>query len=83
MESPNQPKRTTDERIDAIAMNLELASRMQQASDERITKLAERIDKLTATVEKHEQDWERVRRSVRAALTEWFSDNGDQGEEEQ
>lgn len=81
MNSEQQPKRTIDERLDAITMNLELASRMAQATDERMKATDERINKLTATVEKHEADWQRARRAMRAALAEWFSDDGDDGEQ--
>lgn len=76
MEQPN-----IDDRIEAMRQQLELLTHMQQTSEEHIDRLTDRIDKLTATVEKHEADWERVRRSVRAALTEWFSDNGEESGE--
>lgn len=79
--SDEQPKRSIDERLDAIAMNLHLASQMAKATDGRMEATDERINKLTATVEKHEADWQRARRAMRAALAEWFSDNGDDGEQ--
>lgn len=72
-----QPKRTIDERLEAITQTLEVVSHMQQTSEERI----ERLEKLAETNEKrwgaNEKRWDRLARAIQAGLEEYFSDNGD------
>lgn len=63
-----------DERLGAIKQTLELVSQMQLANEQN-------IKELTARANKHEQEWERFRRTMRAALTEWFSENGNEDEQ--
>lgn len=64
MMSPNEPqspKRTSDERIDALTMNLELQRGLQRDSDARISA---RIDKVIAAIK---IDAENIRALVRIA----------------
>lgn len=63
-----------DEGLGAIKQTLELVSQMQLANEQN-------IKELTARANKHEQEWERFRRTMRAALTEWFSENGNEDEQ--
>lgn len=72
MAKKKQPKpKTVDERLEFLVQSSETLH-------EDCRELYRVTSKLTATVEKHEQDWERFRRTMRAALAEWFSDNGDE-----
>ena len=60
-------KRTVDERIDAIALNVELMSEMQKHS-------MERMDRIEALLERHERDWQRFKRVMRAGLQAWLDE---------
>jgi hypothetical protein len=48
----NDGKRSIDERLDALTMNLELMSHANEAQDRRNEAQDRRIDKLTASIEK-------------------------------
>ena len=57
----NEQKRWTDERLDALATDVELLRGMT-------TDVIARIDKLAAVVELHEKKWRQIERSFAAAL---------------
>jgi ABC-type transporter Mla subunit MlaD len=64
--NPEQPKHTMDERLDALAMSLELLQAESQASSrtmEALTAVVAKLEALTAVVAKHEEEWERFRRA--------------------
>jgi hypothetical protein len=64
------PKRTIDERLDAMAETMELIQAESLAN-------ARKIEALTALVNTHEQEWNRFRRAMRAAFKEWMDgENG-------
>jgi len=64
--NPNEPKPNIDERLDALAMSLELLQAESQASSRTIETLAvvvAKMEALIAVVQKHEEEWERIRRA--------------------
>ena len=70
---PEEQRPSIDERIGALTMNLELLLKQGQEQDKRIDRLHQEIDR-------HEQDMQRFRRALRAAL-EAYMGNGE-GENE-
>lgn len=64
---PGPQKRTIDERLDALAMNMELL-------EKRVDETTENVNKLATVVDKHEQDRQRFFRAMRAALEAWFGE---------
>ena len=64
------PKRTIDERLDALTQTMKLIQAESLASTRK-------IEALTALVNTHEQEWNRFRRVMRAAFKEWMDgENG-------
>jgi hypothetical protein len=72
-----QPKRSIDERIDAMADTMELIQAESLAVSRKIEALGKEIADLKAVVDTHEQEWNRFRRVMRAAFKEWM--NGEDG----
>jgi hypothetical protein len=64
-----KPKRTIDERIDAMTQTMELIQAQSLATSIH-------IEALTALVDTHEQEWNRFRRVMRAAFKEWMNGKG-------
>ena len=60
MPDQEQPKRTTDERIDAIAMNLELLGHRVEDLAVTVDKLGTDIDQLKRVVERTDSKIERL-----------------------
>jgi hypothetical protein len=56
--NPDEPKRSIDDRLDAVVMSLELLQAESRASSRR-------MEALMILVDKHEKDWEDFRRSMR------------------
>ena len=52
-DQPDKPKPAIDERLAAIAMNLEIASAMQQANEKAIRALADETRSALAELSKH------------------------------
>ena len=71
------PKRTIDERLDALTQTMELLQAMQKDNLEQFAVTGKRVDELAALVATHEQEWNRFRRAMRAAFKEWMDgENG-------
>ena len=71
--NPN-PGRSIDERLEFLLQS-------NESHNEQIGKLGERVDQLTATVERHEREQERFRRMMKAALLAWLEgEDGTEGE---
>ena len=73
----DQPKRTIDERLDAMAQTMEIIQAQSLANSLHIEAITKDIANLKAVVDTHEQEWNRFRRVMRAAFKEWM--NGEDG----
>lgn len=70
-------KRTIDERLEALAMNMELLEARVDKMAESIGRTNENTARLAQIVEVHEQDRQRFFRAMRAALEAWFDGEDD------
>ena len=64
--NPDEAKPTIEERLDALAMTLELLQAESQAASrtrETLTGVVARVEALISVVAKHEEEWERIRRA--------------------
>ena len=71
---PEERRPSIDERIHALTMNLELL--LKQGEEQ-----GRHIDKVHEEIATHEQDMQRFRRALRAALQAYLG-NGDGGKEQ-
>jgi hypothetical protein len=69
MNGEEQPKRSIDERLDALTQNVELMAAMHKHNMEQLEQHQEQL-------EQHEQEWRRFRRALRAGL-EAYLNGGD------
>jgi methyl-accepting chemotaxis protein len=51
-EQPDKPKRTIDERLQNVAMHLEIIAGMQEATDKRLDRLSDKVERLSDKVDK-------------------------------
>lgn len=65
--SEGEKKPTIDERLEALTMTVEHLSLEVEA----VTK---KVDTLATISDRHEREWQRFRRSMRAALETWLQD---------
>jgi hypothetical protein len=75
MSNGNGKKPTIDERLEALAQSVELLTTDVQALQKQSEATHKHIDTLASVVDKHEHEHQRLRRTMRAALEAYLSDD--------
>ncbi len=78
---PEERRPSIDERIEGLTMSLELLAKQREEQGKRMEEQGKRMDRLHEEIATHEQEMQRFRRALRAAL-EAYLGNGDDGKEQ-
>ena len=73
---------TIDERLERLTERHEALAQSVETLTLDVGNLAKRVDNLVQISERHEREWQRLRRSLRAALETWLEDDGEDEEPE-
>lgn len=67
-----------DQRLEFLVQSTESLHGTVGALVDRVYKVADRVDRLAETSERHEREINRFRSAMRAALQAWLNENGDE-----